>query len=135
MPIIILRNDYTLGLFNGDAGVLWPDAQGALQAWFEQENGMVRAVGLSRLPAWQTSYAITVHKSQGSEFAEVLFILPQEDAPVLSRELLYTGITRAKNTLILACCREVLLRVVQRRVVRHSGLGAKLRAPTPIIPL
>jgi len=135
MPIIILRNDYTLGLFNGDAGVLWPDAQGTLQAWFEQENGMVRAVGLSRLPAWQTSYAITVHKSQGSEFAEVLLILPQEDAPVLSRELLYTGITRAKNTLILACRREVLLRVVQRRVVRHSGLGAKLRAPDPIIPL
>jgi len=134
MPIIILRNDYTLGLFNGDAGVLWPDAQGALQAWFEQENGTARAVGLSRLPAWQTSYAITVHKSQGSEFAEVLLILPQEDAPVLSRELLYTGITRAKNTLTLACRREVLLRVVQRRVVRHSGLGEKLRAPEPSSP-
>lgn len=134
MPIIILRNDYTLGLFNGDAGVLWTDDRGSLQAWFEQENGTARAVGLSRLPAWQTSYAITVHKSQGSEFAEVLLILPQEDAPVLSRELLYTGITRAKNTLTLACRREVLLRVVQRRVVRHSGLGAKLRAPEPPPP-
>ena len=75
-----------------------------------------------------------MHKSQGSEFAEVLLILPQEDAPVLSRELLYTGITRAKNTLTLACRREVLLRVVQRRVVRHSGLGAKLRAPEPPPP-
>lgn len=134
MPIIILRNDYALGLFNGDAGVLWPDDRGSLQAWFEQENGTARAVGLSRLPAWQTSYAITVHKSQGSEFAEVLLILPPEDAPVLSRELLYTGITRARNTLTLACRRETLLRVVQRRVVRHSGLGAKLRAPDPPFP-
>ena len=134
MPIIILRNDYTLGLFNGDAGVLWPDAQGSLQAWVEQENGMTRAVGLSRLPAWQTSYVITVHKSQGSEFAEVLLIPPPEDAPVLSRELLYTGVTRAKNGLTLACRGETLLRMVQRRVVRHSGLGEKLRAPNPSSP-
>jgi exodeoxyribonuclease V alpha subunit len=134
MPIIILRNDYALSLFNGDAGVLWPDEQGALQAWFEQENGTARAVGLSRLPAWQTSYAITVHKSQGSEFAEVLLILPPEDAPVLSRELLYTGVTRAKNGLTLACRGETLLRMVQRRVVRHSGLGEKLRAPNPSSP-
>jgi exodeoxyribonuclease V alpha subunit len=134
MPIIILRNDYALSLFNGDAGVLWPDDRGSLQAWFEQENGTARAVGLSRLPAWQTSYAITVHKSQGSEFAEVLLILPPEDAPVLSRELLYTGITRARNALTLTCRRETLLRVVQRRIVRHSGLGAKLRAPDPSFP-
>jgi len=127
MPILILRNDYGLGLFNGDTGILWPDDQGALQAWFPLENGAIRPVGLARLPAWQTSYAITVHKSQGSEFAQVLFILPQDDAPILSRELLYTGITRAREHLTLACRRDLLLRAIQRRVVRYSGLEEKLR--------
>lgn len=127
MPILILRNDYGLGLFNGDTGILWPDADGTLQAWFPLENGELRPVGLARLPIWQTSYAITVHKSQGSEFDQVLFILPQDDVPILSRELLYTGITRAREALTLVCRRELLHRAIQRRVIRYSGLGEKLR--------
>jgi exodeoxyribonuclease V alpha subunit len=129
MPIIIQRNDYGLGLFNGDTGILWPDDQGRLQAWFFQKDGGVRPVSLARLPSWQTSYAITVHKSQGSEFDEVLLILPQDDVPVLSRELLYTGITRAREQLALFGPRSLLLRGVQRRVVRYSGLNDKLRGP------
>jgi len=127
MPILILRNDYGLGLFNGDTGILWPDGHGTLQAWFPLADGDLRPIGLGRLPAWQTSYALTVHKSQGSEFDRVLFILPQEDAPILSRELLYTGITRARQQLTLYCRRELLRQIVQRRVIRYSGLGAKLR--------
>ncbi len=133
MPILILRNDYGLGLFNGDTGILWPDDQGTLQAWFPLENGAIRPVGLARLPAWQTSYAITVHKSQGSEFAQVLFILPQDDVPILSRELLYTGITRAREHLTLVCRRDLLLRAIQRRVVRYSGLGEKLRRQESVL--
>lgn len=127
LPILILRNDYGLGLFNGDTGILWPDEQGTLQAWFSVDKGAIRPVGLARLPAWQTSYAITVHKSQGSEFAQVLFILPQDDVPILSRELLYTGITRAREHLTLVGRRDLLLRAIQRRVIRYSGLGDRLR--------
>lgn len=128
MPIIILRNDYNLNLFNGDTGIVWPDDQGLLQAWFPYvDDGTVRPVSLARLPLWQTSYAITVHKSQGSEFGEVLLLLPHEDVPILSRELLYTGITRARETLIVYGRKELIFRAIERRVVRYSGLGEQLR--------
>lgn len=127
MPILILRNDYDLGLFNGDIGILWPDDRGTLQAWFSPADNELRPVALTRLPAWQTAYGLTVHKAQGSEFDRVLCILPQEDAPVLSRELLYTGITRARHHLTLFCRRTLLHQIVRRRVRRYSGLGTKLR--------
>ncbi len=127
MPILILRNDYNLHLFNGDTGILWPDAHGALQAWFPDENNRIRSIALARLPPWQTSFAITVHKSQGSEFMEVLMLLPQEDVQVLSRELLYTGMTRAREHLTVYGGKELLLRTMQRHVVRYSGLNRKLR--------
>lgn len=127
MPIIILRNDYHLNLFNGDTGILWPDAGGVLSAWFPHEEKGIRSIALARLPSWQTSYAITVHKSQGSEFMEVLLLLPHEDVQILSRELLYTGITRARERLTLHGGKELLLRALQRRVVRYSGLNGKLR--------
>lgn len=128
MPIIILRNDYHQNLFNGDTGIVWPDDQGLLQAWFPHpDNDTIRPISLARLPPWQTSYAITVHKSQGSEFGEVLLLLPHEDVPILTRELLYTGITRARETLIVYGRKELLLRAIERRVVRYSGLDGKLR--------
>ncbi len=130
MPIIILRNDYSVHLFNGDTGILWPDAQGILCAWFPREDKGIRSIALARLPPWQTSYAITVHKSQGSEFMEVLLLLPHEDVQILSRELLYTGITRARERLTVYGRKELLLRALQRRVVRYSGLNKKLRRDT-----
>lgn len=128
MPLLITRNDYGLGLFNGDSGVLWPDDQGQLRGWFAQEAGGLRSFNLARLPAWQTSYAMTVHKSQGSEFNRVLLLLPQEDAPVLTRELLYTGLTRARRGLTLCGPLDLLLRTTGRRVLRYSGLAGKLAA-------
>jgi exodeoxyribonuclease V alpha subunit len=135
MPILISRNDYQLGLFNGDTGVLWPDEQGLLRGWFEQEPGGLRSFSLAGLPAWQPSYAITVHKSQGSEFDRVLLLLPQEDAPILTRELLYTGMTRAKRELVLCGPQQLLVRATARQVVRYSGLKDKLRHPvTPSVP-
>ncbi len=128
MPLLITRNDYSLGLFNGDSGILWPDDQGQLRSWFGQEGGGLRSFSLARLPAWQPAYALTVHKSQGSEFDQVLLLLPQEDAPVLTRELLYTGLTRARHGLILCGPLDLLLRTTGRRVLRYSGLASKLAA-------
>ncbi|NLX18419.1 MAG: exodeoxyribonuclease V subunit alpha [Desulfobulbus sp.] len=127
MPILILRNAYHIGLFNGDTGILWPDERGVLQAWFPLADGELKSFHLAQLPAWQPSYALTVHKAQGSEFANVLLIMPREDLPILSKELLYTGITRARTGLTL-CCRPDLLELVsQRRLIRYSGLQARLR--------
>lgn len=128
LPLLITRNDYSLGLFNGDSGVLWPDSQGQLRGWFDQEGGGLRSFSLARLPAWQPAYAMTVHKSQGSEFDQVLLLLPQEDAPILTRELLYTGLTRARRGLILCGPLDLLLRTTGRRVIRYSGLAGKLAA-------
>jgi exodeoxyribonuclease V alpha subunit len=131
LPILISRNDYSQGLFNGDTGVLWPDAKGLMRGWFEQEDGSLRSVALAQLPAWQVAYAMTVHKSQGSEFDQVLLLLPQEDAPVLTRELLYTGITRARQQLILCAPLELFLRTTGRQVIRYSGLPRKMTTPPP----
>jgi len=128
LPIIILRNDYSQGLFNGDTGIVWPDDQGQLQAWFADDQDGLRPISLARLPPWQTSYAITVHKSQGSEWDEVLLLLPPEDVPILSRELLYTGITRARQRLTVYGRHELLVRGIERRVLRYSGLADRLRA-------
>ena len=129
LPVMVLRNDYTLELFNGDTGVLWPDGEGVLQAWFPQEEGGARPVAPARLPSWQAAYAITVHKAQGSEFTEVLLVLPEEDTPVLCRELLYTGITRARRTIRVYGRRAMLVQGMRRRVVRYSGLAEALRRP------
>lgn len=126
LPVMVRQNDYALGLFNGDTGVLWPDSEGRLHAWFADEGG-VRAVPLSRLPLWQAAYAVTVHKAQGSEFEEVVLVLPREDLPIVSRELLYTAITRARQTIGLFASREVLFRGLRRHTVRYSGLGDMLR--------
>lgn len=127
MPIIVLRNDYTLELFNGDIGVLWPDEEGTLQAWFPRERGGAQPVAPARLPSWQAAFAITVHKAQGSEFAEVLLVLPEKDVPVLSRELLYTGITRARHAIRVYGRKELLVLAMRRQVVRYSGLADTLR--------
>ena len=126
LPVMVLRNDYGLDVYNGDTGVLWPDGTGRLQAWFAGEDG-VRAVALSRLPSWQAAYAVTVHKAQGSEFEEVLLVLPREDLPIVSRELLYTAVTRARRNIGLFAHREMLIRGMLRRTVRHTGLGDMLR--------
>lgn len=88
-------------LFNGDTGILWQDEKGRLRAWFRRPDNTLSSISPARLPEHQTAYAITVHKAQGSEFNQVLLLLPEEDSRVLSQELLYTGITRARNRLIL----------------------------------
>ncbi|MGL6176226.1 MAG: exodeoxyribonuclease V subunit alpha, partial [Vibrionaceae bacterium] len=97
-PVMVTQNDYGLGLYNGDIGIVVAKEEG-LRVVFELSDGSLKYVLPSRLPQHQTAYAMTVHKSQGSEFAHTQLILPPEPTPVMSRELLYTGVTRAKKML------------------------------------
>lgn len=124
-PVMISRNEPALGLFNGDIGIAMPDEQGKLRVWFEQQ-GEVRAVLPSRLPEHQTVYAMTIHKSQGSEFTKVLMVLPDQDSPLLTRELVYTGITRAKEECELYCRWTVFRQATERRTRRSGGLAPLL---------
>ncbi len=120
-PILITANDYQAGLFNGDLGVCWPGDRGLL-AWFPAGGGELRRLPLAKLPAHDTAWAMTVHKSQGSEFDRVLLTLPPADVAVLSRELLYTGTTRARRRLHLVATDEIVRRTIARRGRRASGL-------------
>ncbi|GGO81198.1 RecBCD enzyme subunit RecD [Marinobacterium nitratireducens] len=124
-PVIVTRNDRALELFNGDIGIAMPNADGELRVWFDQ-GGAPRPVLPSRMPEHETVYAMTVHKSQGSEFDQVLLLLPPEDAPVLTRELLYTGITRARKGFELYAREAQLKQMITRRTERASGLAARL---------
>ena len=127
-PIIIRRNQYQMRLYNGDTGILLHDDQGRLKAWFMQADGRLRPFTPARLPAHEAAFAITIHKAQGSEFEQVLLVLPKEDSRVLSRELLYTGITRAKKRLILYADPEIIATAVRRKTQRFSGLADRLEA-------
>ncbi|WP_415903257.1 exodeoxyribonuclease V subunit alpha [Neptuniibacter sp. QD29_5] len=124
-PIMITRNDPALKLFNGDIGIVLADDSGKLKVWFELD-GELRSVLPSRLPEHQTVFAMTVHKSQGSEFDTVAFILPPDDSPLLTRELLYTGITRARKTLHLYATKAALFASTQRKTERSGGLAVRL---------
>jgi len=123
-PLLITRNDYNLGLFNGDIGIIWPDDNGDnyLNAFFRSADGTFKRFHPVRLPEHETVYAMTVHKSQGSEFNTVLFVLPDKDYPVLTRELLYTGITRAKHEVEIWAKEDVFRFAISRRTRRMSGL-------------
>jgi exodeoxyribonuclease V alpha subunit len=124
-PVIILHNDYRAGLFNGDTGVCLRGAGGRLRVWFRAEEGL-RALLPASIPDHETVFAMTVHKSQGSEFDHVHLLLPASDSPILSRELVYTGITRARDRLTVYGSPEVLATAIARRVTRRSGLAARL---------
>ena len=129
-PIMVTQNDYNLALFNGDSGIVLPDpsADGELRAFFLSAEGKLRRFLPSRLPVHETAFGITVHKSQGSEFASVLLILPEKDTPILTRELLYTGLTRARNGVELWASEALLRAAITRRVTRTSGLHDALRS-------
>jgi exodeoxyribonuclease V alpha subunit len=130
-PVIITRNDHHLQLFNGDSGIILPDGEagGELRAFFLSAEGKLRRFLPSRLPLHETAFALTVHKSQGSEFDRLLVILPEKDSPVVTRELLYTAITRARSAVELWCNEEIFRAAVLRPTVRISGLRDALAAP------
>ena len=123
-PVMITRNDYNLKLFNGDVGVVFPDveANGEMRVFFAYADGALRKFPPSRLPAHETVFAMTIHKSQGSEFGAVLLILPDDDAPILTRELIYTGLTRARDHVEIWSPESVLRAALSKRASRTSGL-------------
>jgi exodeoxyribonuclease V alpha subunit len=123
-PVLITRNDYNLRLFNGDMGMVLPDpsANNDLRVFFPPIDGTLRKFHPFRLPEHETAYAMTVHKSQGSEFTKVLLILPDRESPVLTRELIYTSITRAKESVEIWGTENVFRSAVSRCIERTSGL-------------
>ena len=127
-PVLITVNDYNLKLFNGDIGIVFPDpeADGNPRVYFSSPDGGVRKVSPVRLPAHDTVYAMTIHKSQGSEFDRVLMLLPDRDSEALTRELIYTGITRGKHYVEIRGNEDVFVTAVSRRINRKSGLREAL---------
>jgi len=123
-PVLITRNDYTLRLFNGDMGIVLPDpsVNNELRVFFPATDGTVKKFHPFRLPEHETVYAMTVHKSQGSEFDKVLLLLPDRESPVLTRELIYTSITRAKKSVEIWGNENVFRTAVSRYIERTSGL-------------
>ena len=131
-PIIVGRNDAETGLFNGDIGI-WSEAEGGLpMAYFRDTAGGLRKFRAAEIPDCEPAFALTIHKSQGSEFERVLVVLPRLTSPLLSRELLYTAITRAKAKVDLIAGREVLIHALQSRVQRWSGLREILWETGPL---
>jgi len=124
LPILITQNDDPLRLYNGDIGILLPDSadRSLLLAWFIGEDGGVRRIPPARLPEHEPAFAMTVHKSQGSEFDNVLLILPEKDSPLLTRELIYTGLTRARTRVEVWFQEPVFRAAVSRYIQRGSGL-------------
>lgn len=141
-PILITRNDYQTRLFNGDVGILLPDQTDAdssepdrLWAWFIGADSELRRLSPGRLPDHELAYAMTVHKAQGSEFDRVLLVLPDRDSPVLTRELIYTGVTRAAKRVDVWFNEEVLSASVARQAIRRSGLRDALVPKASLLSL
>jgi exodeoxyribonuclease V alpha subunit len=124
--VLVTANRPELGLFNGDTGVVWPEADGSLKVWFETSDGAPRAFAPAVLPPHEGAFALTVHKAQGSEIGRVALVTGPDSA-VLSRELLYTGVTRARHGVALYSTPETLQRGIANRTFRMSGLADRLR--------
>lgn len=125
-PVMVTRNDYALGLFNGDIGVTLADGD-SMRVWFDT-GGELKSFVPARLPETETSFALTVHKSQGSEFEHTTLVLPDQDSPVLTRELLYTAITRARSKFSLLAPGDGggWRAALGRETLRSSGLRDRL---------
>lgn len=125
-PVMVTRNDYALGLFNGDIGIALPGVDGALRVYFRTGDGSLRAVSPAALPPHDMAFALTVHKSQGSEFEHAALMLPSTFSRVLSRELVYTAITRARERVEVIGSRGVLAQAIATPTQRDSGLAARI---------
>jgi exodeoxyribonuclease V alpha subunit len=127
-PVMIVKNDYSLGLFNGDIGLCLLEInekdEETLRVYFQLPDGSIKSFLPSRLPSHETVYAMTIHKSQGSEFDHAIMVLPAKDNPVLTKELVYTGITRAKKRLDIFSSHDILVNAIRKPTQRNSGLAA-----------
>lgn len=119
--LLVTENAKHLGLANGDILIIWRQTNQQLLAYFEN-NGNIQTLELSALPAFELAYALTIHKSQGSEYTQVIVVLPELDSPVLSKSLLYTAFTRAKNTLDILAPKHVLIHSLGKLNGRVNGL-------------
>lgn len=128
-PVMATQNDPALHIYNGDIGLCLsdPEQTGKLMVYFQRPDGSFKKILPSRLPHCETVFAMTIHKSQGSEFDEVLIVLPDQINPILTKELLYTAITRAKRSVKLAAARTVFMQAVRQQVERYGGLVEKVR--------
>ncbi len=124
-PVLVTVNRRDIGLVNGDIGVVVPDLEGkgVRVAFPGLRKGEVRYRAIAQLPAHETVFAMTIHKSQGSQFGTTVVVLPDRATPLLTRELIYTGLTRAKRRIAVYGPRDVLKDALDRRVVRGSNLG------------
>lgn len=132
-PIMVTRNEPALGLHNGDIGICLKDESEVhtdeltkLRVYFEMPDGKIKGILPSRVPAHEVAFAMTIHKSQGSEFKNTVLLLPPKMNPILTRELIYTGVTRAKSRLNLFANPTVLAQSVLIKTLRTSGLSEKL---------
>lgn len=130
-PVMVTQNDVNLGLYNGDIGLVRKDASGQLRVWFPDGAGNVRSVLPAALSACETVFAMTIHKSQGSEFNRVLVMLPDTAAAdMLTRELIYTAVTRARSQVVIQAAGEQILRAASARVQRGSGIIRRFQYTT-----
>ena len=127
-PVMIIENDYKNGLFNGDIGICLNDTENnnRLRVFFQSDNGGFKKIHPVRLQNPEPVFSMTVHKSQGSEFENVFVVFPENYFDLLTAELMYTAITRAKKKVILSCSKEIFFSCVKKRVERSSGLFEKL---------
>jgi exodeoxyribonuclease V alpha subunit len=123
-PLLVTSNDYQLRLFNGDTGVVvaTPREDGTRVRAAFRRDGAIELLPTSRLADVQTVHAMSVHRSQGSQFERVTLVLPPVDSPLATRELVYTAVTRAKQHVRIVGTREALVRAIQRPILRASGL-------------
>lgn len=129
-PVMVTRNDPELGVFNGDVGVTLPGTRGAALRVYFLDGDSLRSVGVSRLAHVETAFAMSVHKCQGSEFLHTVLVLPQGGARILTRELVYTGITRAREQFTLVEGQTGLLQqAIEQSSQRASGLELQLQLP------
>ena len=128
-PVMVTRNDYALELYNGDMGLCLPDPERpeTLKVWFERTDGKLQGIPPGRLSSCETVYALTIHKSQGTEVNEVVVVLPPQESLLMSRELLYTAVTRATERVKVHGCHSVFSKAVSGKMRRFSGLAERLR--------
>ena len=126
-PIMITENNYHLGLYNGDIGICLLNEEQQLRVYFQMADGTIADFQSSRLPNFETVFAMTVHKSQGSEFTHTILALPENPLPVVTRELIYTGITRAKKRLTLFADLRLMSKASKSKTQRASRLVERLQ--------
>lgn len=122
-PILITKNNKSLGLFNGDIGITLLDNKKILKVFFILPYDNIKIIPIELISEYETTWAMTIHKSQGSEFEHTVLILPNKDQKILTKELFYTAITRARNKLTIYSKKKILFKIIKKKNVRYSGLN------------